>query len=116
VLLSQLLANLLDNALKYSDGPVDLSAHADDGQTLIVSVKDRGPGVAGDDTERLFEPFVRGPQAQGARGAGLGLAVCRAIAQAHGGALSVRRRSGGGASFTLSLPIEAQQPAGEPSR
>jgi two-component system sensor histidine kinase KdpD len=116
VLLSQLLANLLDNALKYSDGPVDLSANADDRQTLVVNVKDRGPGIAGDDTERLFEPFVRGPQAQGARGAGLGLAVCRAIAEAHGGTLAVRRRSGGGASFSLSLPIEARQPSGAPSR
>jgi two-component system sensor histidine kinase KdpD len=109
VLIAQLLANLLDNALKYSDGPVDLTVQADAGE-LLATVKDRGPGVACDDPERLFEPFVRGERSAGQRGAGLGLAVCRAIAVAHAGRLTVRRRSGGGASFCLALPVEADQP------
>jgi two-component system, OmpR family, sensor histidine kinase KdpD len=113
VLIAQLLANLLDNALKYSDDVVDLSVQLDGGR-VTTTVKDRGPGIAAADMERLFEPFVRGrhERESGHRGAGLGLAVCRAIAQAHGGTLAVRRRSGGGSSFCLALPVEAEQPAG----
>jgi two-component system sensor histidine kinase KdpD len=109
VLIAQLLGNLLDNALKYSDGPVDLTVQAEDGE-LSATVKDRGPGIATEDPDRLFEPFVRGRQSSGQRGAGLGLAVCRAIAVAHEGRLTVRRRSGGGSSFCLGLPIDAEQP------
>jgi two-component system, OmpR family, sensor histidine kinase KdpD len=78
---------------------------------VTATVKDRGAGV--DDDGQLFEPFVRGrhERESGLRGAGLGLAVCRAIAQAHGGTLVARRRSGGGSSFRLELPVEAEQPA-----
>lgn len=110
VLIAQLLTNLLDNALKYTTGPVDLVVQID-GQQVTATVKDRGPGV--DDDGQLFEPFVRGrhERESGQRGAGLGLAVCRAIAQAHGGTLTVRRRSGGGSSFCLALPVQAEQPA-----
>ena len=112
VLLSQVLCNLLDNALKYSDGPVDLVAAADDGE-LRITVKDRGPGIPEEAQARLFEPFMRGDHGHGMRGAGLGLAVCRAIAQAHGGRLTLRRRGGGGSSFCLALPVESPQPAQE---
>lgn len=109
VLIAQLLGNLLDNALMYSEGPVDLTVQTDKDE-LCATVKDRGPGVECENPDRLFEPFVRGDQSSGQRGAGLGLAVCRAIAVAHGGRLTVRRRSGGGSSFCLALPIEAEQP------
>jgi two-component system sensor histidine kinase KdpD len=112
VLLAQLLGNLLDNALKYSSGDVQLVVEQRANE-LLVTVKDRGQGVAEPDLATLFEPFVRGTQTQGQRGAGLGLAVCRAIAQVHGGTLTVRRRSGGGASFCLALPIDAAQPHGD---
>jgi two-component system, OmpR family, sensor histidine kinase KdpD len=112
VLLAQLLGNLLDNALKYSSGDVHLVVEQSANE-LLVTVKDHGPGVAEPDLATLFEPFVRGTQTQGQRGAGLGLAVCRAIAQVHGGTLTVRRRSGGGASFCLALPIDAEQPHGD---
>jgi two-component system, OmpR family, sensor histidine kinase KdpD len=111
VLLSQLLCNLLDNALKYSDGPVHLVAAADEAQ-LCIAVKDRGPGIAADEEARVFEPFMRGDHRHH-EGAGLGLAVCRAIALAHGGQLTFRRRRAGGSSFCLGLPLEADQPAGD---
>jgi len=110
VLLAQMLGNLLDNALKYSDGPVTLGVTTHD-QTLVVSVKDRGPGVAEAERATLFEPYARGDQS-GYRGAGLGLAVCRAIAEAHGGAISVRHRQGGGSCFSVTLPLDLAQPAG----
>ena len=112
VLLGQLLENLIDNALKYSDAAVDIQARMD-GAALTVAVKDRGPGLGEGELQTVFEAFSRGSQAQGVRGAGLGLAVCRAIAQAHGGTLIARRRSGGGSSFVLSLPVPEPLPVGE---
>lgn len=108
VLLAQMLGNLLDNALKYSDGAIDLTVSADE-RELIVSVKDRGPGVSEAERESIFEPYARGEQS-GHRGAGLGLAVCRAIALAHDGQLTLRRRAGGGSCFSVCLPIDARQP------
>jgi two-component system sensor histidine kinase KdpD len=108
VLLAQLLENLLDNALKYSEQPIELEV-SQRGAELHVCVKDRGPGIADADAARIFEPYRRSDRS-GQRGAGLGLALCRAIAGAHGGVLTVQRRSGGGSSFRLSLPIDPQQP------
>ncbi|MDO8284548.1 MAG: DUF4118 domain-containing protein [Rhodoferax sp.] len=112
VLLAQLLANLLDNALKYSDDAIDLVVSADQAM-LQVSVKDRGNAIPPDQYQAIFEPYSRNDQS-GQRGAGLGLALCRAIAQAHGGELGVRRRQGGGNCFTFSLPVDPQQPQGAP--
>ena len=104
VLLMQLLENLLDNALKYSRNGIDLEA-AEAGPWLEVSVHDRGAGIAPGQEDAIFEPYRRADRS-GQRGAGLGLAVCRAIARAHGGELVVRRRDGGGSTFTLRLPVE----------
>lgn len=111
VLLAQMIGNLLDNALKYSDGPVDLVV-AGGAQALTIAVKDRGPGIAAQDQELVFEPYRRGDQS-GQRGAGLGLALCRAIALAHGGTVTVRRRSGGGSCFLATLPLTESQPQGD---
>lgn len=105
-LLTQLLENLVDNALKYSDSPVELVARTLDGQ-LLLAVKDRGPGVPPAEREHIFQMFQRGAGCGSRRGAGLGLAVCRAIAEAHGGRLSVRARGHGGSSFELRLPLRA---------
>lgn len=113
VLLAQLIANLLDNALQYSEDTIELTV-AYDKLTLIVAVKDRGPGIPADEQAHLFEPAARGDRSA-RRGVGLGLAVCRAIAQAHGGQLIYSPRAGGGSSFSLRLPIEPQQAAQESS-
>lgn len=108
VLLAQLISNLLDNALKYSAGEIELSVSTQP-QSLMIAVKDRGPGIDEAEQALIFEPYRRGDQS-GPRGAGLGLALCRAIAVAHGGSLTVRRRSGGGSSFITTLPLD-EQPA-----
>jgi two-component system sensor histidine kinase KdpD len=108
VLISQLLANLLDNALKYSSDAIDLVVDAD-AQDLRIAVKDRGKGIPVDQQTAVFEPYSRNDHS-GQRGAGLGLALCRAIATAHKGTLTLRRRSAGGSSFTLTLPLAADQP------
>lgn len=113
VLLAQLLTNLLDNALKFSQDAIDLQVGVSDGQ-MEVAVKDRGPGIPEEQRAGIFEPYVRGDHGA-QRGAGLGLAVCRAIAQAHGGSLRFFARRGGGAKFVLRLPLEAQQPQEAPT-
>ncbi|WP_457306581.1 sensor histidine kinase [Polaromonas sp. P5_E6] len=119
VLLAQLVDNLLDNALKYSTGAIELTVGEDkgsEGNILRLTVKDSGPQIAKDKYEAIFAPYARGDQS-GPRGAGLGLALCRAIAEAHQGRLTLSSRRdvgepGEGNVFTLTLPIEAQQPAG----
>jgi two-component system sensor histidine kinase KdpD len=115
VLLSQLIGNLLENALKYTDDAVHLVVSLESqaqGINMLVAVKDRGPGISENDQITIFEAYSRGDHSErsGQRGSGLGLAVCRAIAQAHGGSLILRRRSGGGSSFVLSLPLATEQP------
>lgn len=109
VLLAQLIGNLLDNALHYSNESIDLTVGVR-GNALQVSVKDRGPGIAQEQAQSIFEPYSRGDRGS-PRGAGLGLALCRAIAMAHGGSLVLANRTGGGSVFTLALPIEPQPPA-----
>ena len=107
VLMAQLLDNLIDNALKYGGdkGAVELRAKRE-GEWLNLAVRDRGPGVTPAWRERIFEVFQRGAaDAAQPRGAGIGLAACRAIAQAHGGTMRLRARSHGGASFECLLPL-----------
>jgi two-component system sensor histidine kinase KdpD len=108
VLLAQLLENLLDNALKYSAGEIDLVVSQADHE-MHVAVQDRGPGIAPGEETAIFEPYRRDDRS-GQRGAGLGLAVCRAIANAHGGSITLQPREGGGSVFTLTLPVAAAQP------
>jgi two-component system sensor histidine kinase KdpD len=104
VLLSQLIENLVDNALKYSEGLVELLVQAQ-ADAIRIDVLDRGPGIADADLPRVFETFYRGAQVRSRRGAGLGLAVGRSIAELHGGTLTVRARNGGGSRFRLCLPL-----------
>ncbi len=104
VAVAQLLQNLLDNAFTHgAGGPVELLVRREGAQQLMA-VRDRGPGVPPDQRARLFEVFERGPAAAGTRGSGLGLAVCRAIAQAHGATLTLRPRAHGGSAFEVRWP------------
>jgi two-component system sensor histidine kinase KdpD len=116
ILLEQVLINLLDNAAKYAPAgtPIDISACIDNGE-VIVQVADGGPGLAAGELGRVFEKFYRSAQAtaSASRGAGLGLAICSAIMQAHGGRIWAENRAGGGACFVFSLPLEGQPPTVE---
>lgn len=105
-LLRRALRNLLENARRHADGPVQLTLQAR-GAAIAISVCDRGPGVPEALCERIFEPFFRLPGAsERAGGVGLGLALVRSIAQRHGGGVSCAPRAGGGACFTLVLPTQ----------
>jgi two-component system OmpR family sensor kinase len=106
-LLRRALRNLLENARRYTDGPVLVSVTRDGGHA-VVRVCDRGPGVPDGERERIFEPFYRlrgASEREG--GVGLGLALVRSIAQRHQGTAHCEGNPGGGACFVLRLPCSA---------
>jgi len=106
--LAQLFLNLLDNAVKHSPrgGRVKVDAVRDDGHA-VVHVRDEGSGLPQGADKRLFRRFYRGDNAQ-RDGAGLGLAIAQAIAEAHGGSISARNVDGGhGAEFTVRIPASS---------
>jgi len=107
VLLGQVLGNLIENATKYSPpgSAIEIAAEAVAG-AVQLEVRDRGPGFAAGEEKRLFEKFYRG-KSEGVRGAGLGLAICRAIVVAHRGSIEALHRPGGGAIFRIRLPLDA---------
>lgn len=104
-LLRRMLRNLLENALHHGRPPVELRVEAVEGGYRL-SVADRGDGVPEDEAARIFEPFYRrvGHSEGLDGGVGLGLALVRQIAEAHGGAVAVAPRPGGGSVFTVTLP------------
>jgi signal transduction histidine kinase len=79
------------------------------GGMVVLRVADEGIGVSDYERERIFEPFRRG---EGSTSSGVGLAICKAIAEAHGGSISVARTAGGGATFTVRLPARAEVVSG----
>jgi len=110
ILIEQVLVNLLENVFKYTPPhtEIELSARYN-GKEVLVTVADHGPGLPVGDEERIFDKFYRaGPSSAG--GVGLGLAICRAIVEAHGGRIWATNRTGGGAVFTLTLPLDGEPP------
>lgn len=103
----QALDNLLQNAMRWSPrgGSVRVRLAVSD-QQAEITVADEGPGIPTAMVEHLFEPFVRGRSSEGM---GLGLAIVRAVAEAHGGSVMATNRSEGGALFTLTLPRQESQ-------
>ncbi|MFY9344698.1 MAG: ATP-binding protein [Planctomycetota bacterium] len=109
LLIEQLVVNLLENAARYAPpaSPIEVGVHHA-GDCIRIHVADRGPGVPASQRERVFEKFYRGGTSRRAAGAGLGLAICRAIAQLHGGRIWVEERPGGGAMFQVELPVDTR--------
>jgi two-component system sensor histidine kinase KdpD len=106
VLVVQVLVNLVDNALKYSnaESPVEIRARQGD-EEIFVSVSDRGIGIPADDLERIFEKFYRVETPGKISGTGLGLSISRGIIESHGGHIWAEIRPGGGTTITFSLPL-----------
>lgn len=104
--LRQLFGNLLDNAVKFSDrgGRVEVDAQPEDG-SLQIRVHDYGLGIPAAERGRIFEPFQRGSVGTGVAGVGLGLALARQIALAHGGGIEVESTEGQGTTFVVRLPL-----------
>jgi len=110
--LRQALANLVDNAIKYtsSGGRVEVRARRD-GSVARIDVSDTGIGIAPHDLPHVWERLYRGDQSRTERGLGLGLSLVRAIVVAHGGAVDVSAEPGRGSTFTIRLPIDGQKPS-----
>ena len=101
--LAQAVANLLDNAVKWSPGSATIDVRVKGGS---VSVRDRGPGIDATDLPHIFDRFYRAAKARKLPGSGLGLAIVRQVAEAHGGTITAQAAPGGGGGtlFTLTLP------------
>jgi two-component system sensor histidine kinase MprB len=98
------IVNLLDNAIKFSPEHSQIDVDLHDG---VLTVADRGTGIAADDAPRAFERFWRAPEARSLPGSGLGLSIVREVATQHGGEASLGSRPEGGAVARLALPGEA---------
>ena len=109
--LKRLIANLVDNALKYGER-ARARVFTEDGMAVIL-VEDDGPGMPEADMERVFEPFHRleSSRSRETGGIGLGLAVVRAVARSHGGDVVLRNRPRGGLSARVTLPLALPSPA-----
>jgi signal transduction histidine kinase len=107
--IEQVLANLLGNAIKYAkaEGEIRIETRrieAAGHRFIEVGVADNGPGIAFEDRDRIFEPYVRATGESRVGGLGLGLAICKRIVEAHGGTITVMDRPGGGSCFAFTLP------------
>jgi two-component system sensor histidine kinase KdpD len=106
VLIERVLVNLLENAVKYGAPPIVIGARATD-DALVLSVRDHGtglpPALRGKE-QQLFDKFTRGQAESATPGVGLGLAICKAIVDAHGGRITAANHDTGGAEFTVTLP------------
>ena len=105
VLIERVLCNLLENAVKYTPAgsAIEIGAQATSGEVEVM-VDDHGPGLPKGREEAIFEKFERGRKESATPGVGLGLAICRAIAEVHGGRIAGMTRADGGARFVLCLP------------
>lgn len=117
--LSQVVDNLLDNAIRHSPdgGSVEVAATIDQ-ELLVIKIRDQGPGLSQEQMSRLFERFYRAdPSRQrGSGGAGLGLSIAQALVEAHGGRLMLESPDGGGTTAIIRLPLEpSPAPAGSRS-
>lgn len=105
-LIERVLCNLLENATKYTPAGSRIVIAAEvSGQFLEVSVTDNGPGLPVGKEDAIFEKFTRGERESATPGVGLGLAICRAIVEAHGGTIHARQAPGSGASIVFTLPL-----------
>jgi len=114
VLIEQVLINLLENAVRYTPegSPLDIKVEVTT-FAVEVFVFDRGPGIPKGMESKLFEKFYRARHEAAQSGVGLGLAICRAIIEAHGGTIHAQNRASGGAVFSFMIPQDRQPPAME---
>jgi signal transduction histidine kinase len=114
--LTQAVMQLAQNAARYAppDEPIELGSSVSGGYARFW-VKDRGPGIRPEDRQRIFERFKRGAQTPRWEGAGLGLPIVKAIAEAHHGWVELQTRPGAGATFTLVVAVDQPDDVGRSS-
>jgi signal transduction histidine kinase len=107
--LSQVINNLLDNAVKFSSGNKEIQVHLrKDKEHIVLEVRDKGIGISPDDLDKVFDKFYQGKNAlkQTVKGTGLGLTLVKHTVEAHGGRVSVKSKVGEGSAFSLIFPLE----------
>ena len=106
VLIERVLCNLIENAVKYTAGgsTITISVEAE-GASMRLTVSDNGPGIPPGREDAIFDKFSRGERESAIPGVGLGLAICRAIVEAHGGSIRASRPGEGGAAFIITIPL-----------
>jgi len=115
-ILERVVVNLAQNALRYApDGKPPLVAASALGDRVELRVVDQGPGIPGEDRERMFVPFQRLGDTDNTTGVGLGLALSRGLTEAMGGTLTAEDTPGGGLTMIVSLPAAAEPSAPGPS-
>lgn len=109
--IEQVLNNLIGNALKFSpvENTIEIGAKAQKNE-VILSVKDNGPGIAAEESETLFSPFIKGKTRAtgGEKSSGLGLAIVKKIVEGHGGRITLETESGKGTCFFVALPVRTK--------
>ena len=106
VAIKRVIGNLVENALRYSDGNILVNTSFDlEKRQVWFEVSDTGPGIPEKDLERLFEPFTQGDAARGGEGSGLGLAIIKKIVDMHKGMVMLENREHGGLKAKVMLPL-----------
>ncbi|MHA6691678.1 sensor histidine kinase [Devosia sp. A449] len=115
VALREMVRNVVDNALVYSDGPVEIGGSMNEG-LITMAVRDRGPGIAAAEKPLVLERFKRGSASRSTAGSGLGLSIVKRVVEAHRGALRLLDRPGGGLVVEIDLPLAGRKGKAEPKR
>nr|WP_087507442.1 two-component system sensor histidine kinase EnvZ [Neiella marina] len=106
VTIKRVVANLVENALRHGEPPVDLQTGVDvNGQNIWLTVRDHGAGIPDDQLQNVFEPFTQGDKARGTEGSGLGLAIIRRVVLSHGGNVTLSNMDGKGLMARIELPL-----------
>lgn len=107
IAIKRVLSNLIENALKYSDGTIEVrTGYEKNRQRVYVQVRDHGPGIPEDQMTQMFEPFTQGDTARGSAGSGLGLAIIKKIVDMHHGEIRLHNHAFGGLVATVYLPLK----------
>jgi two-component system sensor histidine kinase TctE len=111
VALREMMRNVVDNALVYSQDMVDISGHVT-GDSVVLAIRDRGPGIDNAEKATVLERFKRGKTSTGTVGSGLGLSIVSRVVEAHRGRLTLKDREGGGLIVSISLPLPRRANSG----
>ena len=112
-LIQRMIANLIDNAIKYTStgGTVKVAVHRQNDHSVVITVKDSGIGISDQDLPHIFERFYRCDPSRSEAGIGLGLSFARAVARAHGGDITVSSIPDQGSTFAVTLPMRISKPS-----
>ena len=112
VAIKRVVTNMIENALRYSEGDIEVLSYFNSNKKyVVIAVNDSGPGIPESELESVFEPFKQGDAARGSEGSGLGLAIIKRIIDMHGGKVVLSNRPEGGLSAQIYLPIKVTNPS-----